>query len=65
MALTLVKEEPEDNGWLEEDVRWDAIIMAEMGYLDSKQDWEDFQDYLIEHAMAWMQTKHDEKHHSE
>jgi hypothetical protein len=65
VTLTLVAEEPEDNSWQDEEIHWEAGILFDLGYVETKEEWLDFQDHMVEHAIAWMQTTHDEKYHGE
>lgn len=63
MTLTLVAEEPEDNSWQDEELSWEASVLFDLGHVETEEEWQDFVDHMIEHAMHWMQTIHDEKHH--
>ena len=65
MTLTLVAEEPEDNSWQDEEIHWEAGILFDLGYAETKEEWEDFMDHMCESARAWMEVFHDKKHHGE
>jgi len=54
VALTLVAEEPEDNDWLKEEMMWSSQILFDLGYVETKEEWEDFMDYMCDNAAAWM-----------
>lgn len=65
MTLTLVAEEPENNRWLGEEITWEVGVMYDLGYIETKEEWEDFKDHMCEHAMQWMEAQHNEKYHGE